>query len=152
MSKYFLISAALAALIFAGCGDGRPSRVKASGQVLLNGEPLTFKGDGFIQVVPTDNRPAFGKINPSDGTFTLTTFENGDGVVTGEHPVTVLVNALGPGGQSINLLPKEYADVSTSGIKIVIDKPTDSLKIELEGKLRAAPDSSNALKGDASGF
>jgi len=152
MSKFFLISAALAALILAGCGDGRSTRVKASGQVLLNGEPLTFKGDGFIQVIPTDDRPAFGKINPNDGTFTLTTYENGDGVVLGEHPVTVLVNALGPGGQSVNLLPREYADVTTSQLKVVIDEPTNSLKIELEGKMRAAPDSSNALRGDDSGF
>lgn len=153
MSKFFLISAAMAALILTtGCGDGRPSRVKTSGQVLLNGEPLTFKGDGFVQVIPDDNRPATGRINPSDGTFTLTTFEDGDGVVPGEHKVTVLVNALGPGGQSVNLLPREYADASTSGLTVVIDKPNDALKIELEGKLRAAPDSSNALKGDASGF
>lgn len=152
MSKLLLISAALAALTFAGCGDGRPAVVKTSGQVLFNGEPLTFQGDGFVQVIPADSRPATGKINPSDGTFTLTTFENGDGAIPGEHPVTILVNALGPGGQSVNLLPKEYADVGTSGLTVAIDKPTDSLKIELEGKLRAAPDSSNALKGDASGF
>lgn len=152
MSKYLLISAALAALILTGCGDGRSARVKTSGQVLLNGEPLTFKGDGFVQVIPTDNRPATGKINPSDGTFTLTTFESGDGVVPGEHKVAVWANALGPGGQAINLLPTEYSDAATSGLTIVVDKPTDSLKIELEGKMRAAPDSSNALRGDASGF
>ncbi|WDI43151.1 hypothetical protein [Bremerella sp. P1] len=152
MSKFLLISAAFAALMLVGCGDGRPSRVKVSGQVLLNGEPLTFKGDGFVQVIPADNRPATGKINPSDGTFTLTTFENGDGVVPGEHPVTVLVNALGPGGQSVNLLPREYADATTSELTVVINEPTDSLKIELEGKMRAAPDNANALKGDASGF
>ena len=152
MCKYFLISAALAALIISGCGDGRPSRVKASGQVLINGEPLTFKGDGFVQVIPADNRPATGKINPSDGTFTLTTFENEDGVVTGEHPVTVQVNALGPGGQSVNLLPAEYADASTSGLTVVIDQPTESLKIELEGKMRAAPNSDKALRGDAPAF
>lgn len=152
MSKYFLISAALAALILTGCGDGRPSRVKTSGQVLLNGQPLTFKGDGFVQVIPADNRPATGKINPSDGTFTLTTFEDGDGVVPGEHKVAVWVNALGPGGQAVNLLPREYADTSSSGLTIVVDQATDALKIELEGKMRTAPDSSNALRGDASGF
>ena len=152
MSKSILISAALAALMFAGCGDGRPSVVKTSGQVFINGEPLTFEGDGFVQVIPVDSRPATGKINPSDGTFTLTTFVDGDGVIPGEHPATILVNALGPGGQSVNLLPREYSDASTSGLTVVIDQPTDSLKIELEGKMRAAPDSSNALRGDASGF
>ncbi|QDU74304.1 hypothetical protein Pan97_13110 [Bremerella volcania] len=152
MSRCILLSAALAALMVAGCGDGRPAVVKTSGQVFFNGEPLTFKGDGFVQVIPADSRPATGKINPNDGTFTLTTFENGDGAIPGEHPVTILVNALGPGGQSVNLLPMEYADVATSGLMVVIDKPTDSLKIELEGKMRAAPDSTNALRGDASGF
>ncbi|MBA2117007.1 hypothetical protein [Bremerella alba] len=152
MSKSLLVSAALTALMLVGCGDGRPAVVKTSGQVFLNGEPLIFKGDGFVQVIPADNRPATGMINPSDGTFTLTTFDNDDGAVPGEHAVTILVKALGPGGQSVNLLPTEYTEMETSGLTVVIDKPTDSLKIELEGKMRAAPDSTNALRGDASGF
>ncbi|MHC2067511.1 hypothetical protein ACYFX5_08565 [Bremerella sp. T1] len=152
MSRLLSIALIILPVLLCGCGDGRPELVETSGQVLLNGEPLTFQGSGFIQVIPADNRSASGKINPQDGTFKLTTFENGDGVIPGEHPVTVKVTALGPGGQAVDLLPREYTDIQTSGLTIVVDQPTDSLKIELEGKLRAAPSASNALQGDASGF
>lgn len=151
MPKISLLLVLIATALFSGCGDGRPKVVKTSGQVLLNGEPLTFTGDGFVQVIPKDSRPATGKINPSDGTFTLTTFEEGDGAVQGEHPVTVIVNALGPGGSAVGLLPEEYGDISTSNLTVKIDEPTDSLKIELTGKLKKAPNSSAALQGDDPG-
>ncbi len=148
MPKYFMLLVLIAIAVFSGCGDGRPKVVKTSGQVLLNGEPLKFQGDGFVQVIPENSRPATGKINPNDGTFTLTTFEEGDGAVQGEHPATVIVNALGPGGTAIGLLPPEYGDTATSNLKVTIDEPTDSLRIELTGELKKAPNSDAALKGD----
>lgn len=151
MPKNSLLLVLIATALLAGCGDGRPKVVKTSGQVLLNGEPLTFQGDGFVQVIPQDSRAATGKINPNDGTFTLTSFEEGDGVVQGKHPVTVIVNALGPGGSAVGLLPAEYGDISTSNLTVTIDQPTDSLKIELTGKLKKAPNSDAALKGDDPG-
>lgn len=136
-----------------GCSDGRPARLKASGQVLLNGEPLTFNGNGFVQIVPENSRPATGKINPNDGTFTLTTFENQDGVTAGTHRVTVTAMAFTSSGSTINLLPEKYSSTSTSGLTVTIEKPTDSLRINLEGKLKEAPDASRqpSFAGDDPG-
>ena len=152
MTRFVLLSLAIPALLFAGCSDGRPTIVKTSGQVLINGKPLQFKGDGFIQVIPEKSRAATGKINPDDGSFTLTSFEEGDGVALGTHKVTVMVNVLGAGGNAINLLPDKYADVETTDLQVTIEQPTDSLKIELEGDLRQVSSSDNAAKGDYDGL
>lgn len=131
----------------AGCGSGRPKVVPVSGQVLMNGKPLTGSS-GFVRVQPADGRAATGDINKEDGTFTLTTFEPGDGCMPGTHPAAVIVNvSVGP--KVISLIPEKYSDAKTSGLQVAIDKKTDSLKIELTGELKAAPKPTAAdLKGD----
>jgi len=111
----------------AGCDDGRPERVAVSGQVLIDGKPLTR---GFVRFVPTGARPASGEIAP-DGRFTLMTFEPGDGAVTGTHAVSVIaVEQLNDTTRRWHA-PKKYADPKTSRLTTTIDGPTDSLLIEL---------------------
>lgn len=137
--------------LLVGCG-GDEKLVPVSGQVFFNGEPLTFDGDGFIQVIPKNDRAATGAIDPSDGTFTLTTYTSGDGVARGEHGVTVKVTTLGPRGRSVSLLPDAYASTSTSGLTVNIEEPTDVLRIELSGKLRKLPRGKASRAGDDPGF
>ena len=131
-----------------GCSDGKPHPVKVSGQVFLNGQPLSFKGDGFIQVVPQNSRAATGRINPQDGTFSLTTTEPGDGVMPGKHPVTIKVTAVGHHGNAVGLLPDAYAHTSTSDLEVTIDQPTDTLRIDLTGKLKKPPKGGGNFSGD----
>ena len=111
-----------------GCGDGRPARVPVSGQVLVDGRPLTT---GHVRIVPSNARAAVGAIG-QDGRFTLTTFEEGDGCVPGTHGVEVTaienVDQL-----ARRLVPEQYGDASTSGLTVTIDGPTDSLVIEVTG-------------------
>lgn len=117
-------------LLLLGCGDGRPERVPVSGQVLIDGQPLTH---GFVQVAPAGARPATGPIGP-DGRFVLTTFEPGDGCVPGQHPVAVIgVETLGPTSQRW-LAPKQYASLNTSGLQVNIEGATDKLEINLTWK------------------
>lgn len=149
--RLLLLVILLMAAIAGGCGDGREYPVKASGQVFLNGQPLKFEGDGFIQVVPKNSRAATGRIDPQDGSFTLTTSVPGDGVMPGEHAVTVKVIAAGRGGNAVALLPEAYASTSSSGLTVTIDGPTDTLRIDLEGTLKMAPKKHNNLAGDDSG-
>src|SRR3954453_15047519 len=82
-----------AALCLFGCG-GHPSKPKlgrVSGKVTYNGQPVT---KGLVSFVPSGGpgaqtgQAAPGEIGP-DGSYTLTTFENGDGAVLGEHKVLV---------------------------------------------------------------
>lgn len=114
-------------LSLSGCSDGRPQLVRVSGQVLIDGQPLTT---GAVQFVPTGARQSVGRLD-SEGRFTLTCYESGDGAVVGTHRVAVRAN------QMINErtvrwhAPKKYASHKTSGIVEEITEPTDSLVIDL---------------------
>jgi hypothetical protein len=120
------------ALLFAGvgfltgCGSG-PKVVPVSGIVLIDGQPLT---KGSVQVMPAGYRAAAGTLGPG-GRFTLTTHVEGDGCVTGTHPVRV-VGQENVGTTDIRwLAPKKYAAPEESNLKVTIDGPTTNLKIEL---------------------
>jgi hypothetical protein len=111
----------------AGCSDGRPKRVPVSGQVLIDGKPLTH---GYVQFSPNDSRPSTGQLD-TNGRFVLTCFEIGDGAVTGTHKVSV--SGQEPiGEETIKWhAPKKYADPRTSQLTQNIAGPTDAIKIEL---------------------
>lgn len=101
--------------------------VPVSGQVLIDGQPLTH---GFVQVQPAGYRAASAKIGP-DGRFTLTTHDNNDGCAVGTHPVAIIgLETLGPSSQKWHA-PKEYSVAETSGLTVNITGPTNDLKIEL---------------------
>lgn len=141
-----LVSVSLLALT--GCGSGRPKLVKVSGQVFIDGQPLAAGVPGFIQVVPEGTRPATGNIDPATGRFTLTTFDNDDGCVPGTHKVAIILRAM-VGNESVSLIDEKYSDPNTSGITVTIDKPTDSLRIDISGPLKrvqAAPVSDDPNK------
>lgn len=133
----------------AGCGKGRPKLVKVSGQVFINGQPLAAGVPGFILVLPQGTRPATAQINPQTGRFTLTTFDPNDGCVQGTHKVAVIVRAM-VGNESVSLIDEKYADPNTSGLTVTIDKPTDSLRIDLEGPFRKVQ--SSPLSDDPNKF
>lgn len=110
-----------------GCGDGRPTRVPISGQVLIDGEPLAR---GTVKLVPTGARPSSGKIGP-DGRFVLSCYEGEDGAIPGTHRVAVAANeALGDTAMKW-YAPKKYADFRNSGLTVTIDEENPDLKIEL---------------------
>ncbi len=127
ISAGLILLAALSMILVLGCGDGRPKRVPVSGQVLVDGKPLTT---GDLRLVPDDARPAWAKIGP-DGRFTLKTFEDGDGVVPGTHPVAVRATEMLDRRRIKWHAPKKYANDQTSGLTATIDGPTDSLVIKL---------------------
>lgn len=110
-----------------GCGDGRPPRLAVSGQVLIDGKPLTY---GFIRFVPTGGRPSGGRLN-EQGRFTLSCYGENDGIIPGEHRVEV------DGSESLSATkrkwhaPKKYFRYRTSGLTQEINGPTDSLVINL---------------------
>jgi len=113
-------------LVVAGCGQSL-ERVPVSGQVLIDGKPLTT---GEITVSPSGKRAAFGNID-SEGRFQLATYEPGDGTSLGTHPVSVHSGEfLDPTHKRWNV-PKKYANLTTSGLSATIDGPTDSLIINL---------------------
>jgi hypothetical protein len=116
-----------------GCGDGRPERVPVAGQVLIDGEPLSY---GTIRVVPEDARPSTARLD-EQGRFRLTCFGDEDGAVPGTHRVAVsaaeILEANELSGRSVIRwhAPKHYADFRTSGLTAEITGPTDDLTVEL---------------------
>lgn len=101
--------------------------VPVSGQVLVDGQPLTT---GYIQVIPESERPAGGEIGP-DGRFTLTTYEPNDGCAKGTHKVIVTATKQINAMATEILVHPDYGDPSKSTLTTTIDGPTKDLKIEL---------------------
>jgi len=118
---------AVVLLASAGCGDGRPERVKVSGQVLIDGKPLTT---GNIKFVPEGARPSAGTLD-ENGQFTLTCFDGNDGVIPGTHRVQISASKILSGSKMKWFAPRKYADFRKSGLQFEILESTDDLKIEL---------------------
>lgn len=95
-TKVFGLWSSVFSLFFlAGCGSGHPAPTyPVTGKVVFSddGTPLSTGGSILWESVPDEPRElpfnASGAIQ-ADGTFELTTFEEGDGAVAGEHRVLV---------------------------------------------------------------
>ena len=123
----FLAALCVFVVLVAGCSDGRPKRVPVSGQVLIDGKPLT---SGAVRFIPSSGRPSVGSID-SDGKFTLGCFDRADGVIPGTLRVEVNATESIDDNTTKWLAPKKYASVETSGLSETIESPTDSLTINL---------------------
>lgn len=125
-------AAMLAALIVsAGAGSGcggvpeaaarLSTTVPASGVATYKGKPLTR---GTVVFEPDAGRPAHGAIQ-SDGRYTLTTFNEGDGAVEGTHRVSIT-------GLNKKDLPLKYHSPSSSGIEIEVGGEKSDYPVELK--------------------
>jgi hypothetical protein len=99
--------------------------------VLTTGKPLT-KGTIYFEPVSAPGLKASGKIQP-DGTYSLTTYQEGDGAVEGEHRVYLVLDdgqasesrAGQKKGRSTLLL--QFTDPDSSGIKVHVKPGTNQL-------------------------
>jgi len=71
MNSPHLLLLFLLSLFAIGCSDGRPDRVPVSGQVLIDGKPLTCGGVTFI---PDGHRASHGTIGHWRTTVLLTLY------------------------------------------------------------------------------
>ena len=113
--------------VVTGCGDGRPRRVPVSGTVVIDGAPVPH---GFITFIPSEGRSASGQLD-SEGRFTLTSYDPGDGTLPGPHRVTVLARESLSETKAKWHAPDKYSKPDTSGIVVDITGPTNDLKVEL---------------------
>jgi hypothetical protein len=118
---------AASAIVATGCSDGRPGRVPVSGQVLIDGQPLTA---GNIKFVPNGARASSGKLD-AQGRFTLTCYDGEDGVVPGKHRAQISAMEVISASKVKWLAPPKYADFRTSELEFEITEPTDDLQITL---------------------
>ncbi len=153
MKRFVWASALLVGLVaFAGC-DSDPSKVKTEyveGVVTLNGEPLPMAQLTF-NPVSSEGKAAFGA-SDKDGKYMLTT-DGGKidgGAVTGEYVVTVEKRDVPPIADVSTdpdkpsppiavkiaplVTPAKYKDVTTSDLKVKVEKGDNTINLELAGK------------------
>ena len=126
--------AALMFLMATTSGCGKPAHqletAPVRGIVTLDGKPLP---SGYVVVPTTRGRMASGKIQP-DGSFVLSTYEDGDGAQVGTHPV--IVNEVPPDEFSLDpeervAIPNRYTSAGTSGLSVDV-KPGEDNVLNLE--------------------
>lgn len=118
-----------ALLAMTGCGSGGLSTAPVTGKVVMNGQPVK---EGVITFVPLGDgnsdevgKPASGDV-ATDGTFTLSTYEDNDGAVVGKHRVMYNVPLSSPvevpegahGGPPVQKSPYAGASVLTSEVEV----------------------------------
>jgi hypothetical protein len=129
--KCLLAIAAAGALLPSGSGCGTSagapvSVIPVKGKVTYKGQPVTkgvimFEPDGY-------GRKASGQIQ-SDGTFVLTTDNEGDGVVAGHHQVSIS----GTGKQyGKEVVPKKYTQRNTSQLTADVDSEHTEFQFDLK--------------------
>jgi hypothetical protein len=136
----------LATVVFAGCGSG-PTTIPIRGEVQFNGTPMK---DGIVVYIPSNpstGRQASGRIQ-QDGSFVLTTFKQGDGVVPGDYGIVVYAYEAHPGEPKTRaeheavakagglkrgfVIPEKYVDPKTSGLSDTVNRDHAGFKrIEL---------------------
>jgi hypothetical protein len=133
-----------------GCAGNaeRPPLGRVSGKVTHNGKPVTSGSVVFSPVGGTQSgaaRIATGQIE-SDGSYTLTTYDTGDGAVLGQHTVTVESRGTGediknlnvkPGGAIAYKLPKstvpdKYLKTDRSPLKHTVEAGKNTIDIDLK--------------------
>jgi hypothetical protein len=115
-------------VFFAGCkGTSHPKTIKVKGKVTYKGAPVSQGSVSFQPVKPAEgypNRPATGILN-SDGTFEMSSFEAGDGVVPGEYKVAIESITSRPSPEEpdkpeVWAIPKKYGNAEEGGLTATI--------------------------------
>ena len=133
--KHFAFLLLLACVV--GCSKGVPT-YSVTGTVRVNGQPAPH---GTVMFRPNEISKEDGKRHVArasiekDGTYTLTTFETGDGAVAGTHKVAVLMppySASETGPKARPLIPAKFNTPNTSGLKYEVKADSNEINIELK--------------------
>jgi hypothetical protein len=123
----FSAAGLISLLVIAGC-VGTSNEPMFSGKTIPVKGTVTYKGKplkrGVVRFEPDAGREAEGTIGP-DGTFTLTTFQPGDGAIPGAHRVAVFT----PKKKEI---PPRYSNFALSGIEVEVQQDRTEYAINLK--------------------
>jgi hypothetical protein len=124
-------------LVFA-CGCGGPGLYSVKGMVVYkDGSGIAVLERGQIVFDPADpsapKASARGEIR-KDGSFTMSTYKEGDGVVPGAYRIMVVPPPyFGIRGSSPpELFDSRYEDFETSGLSITVTGPVDDFVVTVE--------------------
>ncbi len=116
-----------------GCSGGQdkdlPSTISVTGVVTYQGKPVP---DAQVMFYPVQGRkPASGKADAS-GKFQLSTFGKNDGVIPGEHKVTVIAyDSTSEGLAMDSVIPEKYTSQTSSPLTINVSEGQEEIKLDL---------------------
>lgn len=126
----------LQAAVISGCGtSGKPTLpdpLAIKGKLTTtDGKPF---GDVVIQFQPKDAPAKSGGIVASDGTFSLTTYDNKEGICPGKYVVYLkpLPDAKKTNPEHKKLAEKLKDEASLSPIEVVVAKDTASVEVKFD--------------------
>lgn len=139
--KFQLYALTFVGLFLIGCGDSQLATHKVEGKIQFAGGGVPrFGSVEFYH--PEKKINARGKIE-SDGTFTVSTYEDGDGAIEGDHQITVnqiVTNHLAASAKIEiqhdhgKTAAAKYRDYRTSGLKCTIVKGTNKVELKISEK------------------
>lgn len=119
-------------LLLAGCGPSGPRTYKIPGRLVYE-DNSPVPGASVVLQTKVDEKliSARGLVSP-DGKFELTTFQDGDGVVAGEHQVAITPLPIPDGNKPMQpLVPGNYGDFNTSGLRTSVTPETKEIVITI---------------------
>ncbi len=133
-SRWLVASCAVVVVVGAGCEQRQPV-VPVRGKVLYKGVPLK---SGSVMFQPEAGIPASGNIG-ADGTFVMSTYDEGDGATPGVNKVRVVsTDAVGDDSQvegkiGASLIPSHYNNFGTTPLTFEVKAPgEESAVLELK--------------------
>lgn len=120
----------LASLAALGCGSGNPPTGYVTGKVYLDDQLLS---GGSVLFIPTPTGQYASGTIQKDGSYTLTTFRDGDGAVLGKHRIMVsaVKEVKNEGDPVVPLTPPKYSNENTSGLEADIIKGDNVVDLRL---------------------
>ena len=111
-------------LLLAGCGSRGPRMYPVTGEVVFD-DGVALQG-GIVEFTAVEQEiSSTGRIGP-DGKFQLTTINDGDGAVAGEHRAIVIASfgdglvAHSHNAKTLRRPAKKFANYKTSGLKFTV--------------------------------
>jgi hypothetical protein len=114
----------------AGCSDGVKT-YKIPGRVVYQDGAPVPNASLVLQTGTGEQAVTARGMTGVDGAFTLTTFEDEDGVVEGEHTVS-LSPMPAPEGVKQATIPAAYWDFGSSGLKTSVTPTTPEIVITID--------------------
>ncbi len=127
----FLLTASM--VFFVGCGPSVCKPIPAQGKITFGGGAWPKPGILYFNPVESPEcvpkRPATGRFD-TDGNLTVTTFEQGDGLLPGSYKIGVEcwlvppeMGSMAPARSAVN---SKYQSAASSGLELVV-KPDEHL-------------------------
>lgn len=112
-----------------GCGDdGLPERAIVRGRITTDGAPLQHI---IVNFFPMAGGRSSRGMTDENGNYQLTTFDDGDGALIGEHNVTInggqVMDAMTPKERVVWHFPPKYSERSNELIKRTVIAGEDNV-------------------------